>query len=93
MLEKNGEFVAIITDAYSYAIDIDAENDALYIRAANAQGGFGKAQLVANTATGLKTITTAIENGETVIYNLAGQRVSHATKGIYIINGKKVVIK
>ena len=27
------------------------------------------------------------------IYNLAGQRVSKATKGIFIINGKKVVVK
>ena len=27
------------------------------------------------------------------IYNLAGQRVSKATKGIYIINGKKVLVK
>ena len=28
-----------------------------------------------------------------VIYNLAGQRVSKATKGIYIINGKKMLVK
>ena len=27
------------------------------------------------------------------IYNIAGQRVSNATKGIYIVNGKKVVVK
>ena len=26
-------------------------------------------------------------------YNLNGQRVSHPSKGIYIVNGKKVVIK
>ena len=32
-----------------------------------------------------------VENG--IIYNLAGQRVQNPTKGIYIINGKKVVIK
>ena len=33
------------------------------------------------------------KNHEGTIYNLAGQRVAHPTKGIYIRNGKKVVIK
>ena len=32
-----------------------------------------------------------IENAE--IYNLSGQRVNKAQKGIYIVNGKKVVVK
>ena len=32
-----------------------------------------------------------VENG--AVYNLAGQRVAHPTKGIYIVNGKKVIIK
>jgi len=35
----------------------------------------------------------AIQNDNTVIYNLAGQRVQKAQKGLYIVNGKKVVIK
>ena len=32
-----------------------------------------------------------VENG--VFYNLAGQRVDQPTKGLYIVNGRKVVIK
>lgn len=32
-------------------------------------------------------------NGQTVIYDLQGRRVNHATNGIYIINGKKVIVK
>lgn len=32
-----------------------------------------------------------VENG--VFYNLAGQRVAQPTKGLYIVNGKKVVVK
>lgn len=44
------------------------------------------------TATGIETI-----NGETVengtIFNLAGQRVQKAQKGLYIVNGKKVLVK
>ena len=33
------------------------------------------------------------EQEQGAIYNLAGQRVSKAVKGIYIINGRKVVVK
>lgn len=28
-----------------------------------------------------------------VIYDLAGRRVSHAVKGVYVINGKKIIVK
>ena len=42
--------------------------------------------------------TTAISTvkqaaGEGAVYNLSGQRVGQPTKGLYIVNGKKVVIK
>lgn len=45
-----------------------------------------------------ETSISEIDNGELnienqKIYNLAGQRVSKAQKGVYIVNGKKVVIK
>ena len=42
-------------------------------------------------ATAIKAIESKQQSGE--IYNLAGQRVKSAQKGLYIINGKKVVIK
>ncbi len=42
--------------------------------------------------TGINPYPTLPE-GETVYYDLSGRRVEHPTKGIYIINGKKVVIK
>lgn len=46
----------------------------------------------------LETAIEAIDNGDSkmdsdAIYNLAGQRVQKATKGLYIINGKKVMVK
>ena len=40
-------------------------------------------------ATGIANVEKAVENG--AIYNLAGQRVNKAQKGIYIINGKKIL--
>lgn len=59
-----------------------------------------------DTTSGVKNFVLDFGNGETtsiealesetrdkVIYNLAGQRVQKAQKGIFIVNGKKVVIK
>ncbi len=43
-------------------------------------------------ATAIETVkANQIQNGE--YYNLAGQRVAQPTKGLYIVNGKKVIIK
>ncbi|MBR5037770.1 MAG: hypothetical protein IKX65_03510 [Prevotella sp.] len=42
-------------------------------------------------ATGIQSVKAQLNNG--AIYNLAGQRVEKATKGIYIMNGKKVIVK
>lgn len=92
MIEKNGEFVGI-TAGNSMAVEANAESDKLTIRAANARGGFGEAKQVAYTGTSIQAINAAIERGEQVIFNLAGQRVNKATKGMYIINGKKMVVK
>ena len=44
-----------------------------------------------DTATGINTVNAQIENG--AIYNLQGQKVQKAQKGLYIINGKKAVVK
>lgn len=38
-------------------------------------------------------ITTTTENSTSIITNLQGQRVSAPRKGLYIINGKKVMVK
>lgn len=42
--------------------------------------------------TGIREVATATsDNGLT--YNLQGQRISRATKGVYIVNGKKTIVK
>ena len=92
MIEKDGVFVGITTGS-SFDIDIDAAKEKLAIRSANPRGGFGEAKQVEGTATKIDTINTNTKQEDNVIYNLQGMRVNHPTKGIYIINGKKVVIK
>ena len=43
-------------------------------------------------ATAIETVKAQnVENGQ--FFNLAGQRVAQPTKGLYIVNGKKVIIK
>ena len=42
--------------------------------------------------TGIKLVETSKSNNEGY-YNLAGQRVAQPTKGLYIVNGRKVIIK
>lgn len=44
------------------------------------------------TTDGIATVEGAVAEGS-VIYNLAGQRVEKAVKGVYIVNGKKVLVK
>lgn len=45
-----------------------------------------------NESTGINTVE-AVKNSNNVFYNLAGQRVVAPAKGLYIVNGKKVMMK
>lgn len=91
-LFKNSEFVGISIDGTFENINIDPTKDILTIRTANQRGGFGPEAPVAGTAASIEKVTkTKMTNG--ALYNLNGQRVKNAAKGLYIINGKKVVMK
>jgi hypothetical protein len=47
-----------------------------------------------DTPTGITVINAEQLSGkDTVIYSLSGQRVSRVVKGLYIVNGKKVMVK
>ena len=85
----NGEFVDI-TEATSYNLEVNPDQYSLSVRCANAMGGFGPEAHVAGTV-GIKAVNN--DNGNDVIYNLQGLRVKNVRKGIYIINGKKTVIR
>ena len=49
--------------------------------------------ITVNNTVGINGIKADAADADTVVYNLAGQRVSKATKGVVIINGKKVIVK
>lgn len=44
-------------------------------------------------ATGVNDVNAMTDISESAFYNLSGQRVAKATKGLYIKNGKKVIVK
>lgn len=46
-----------------------------------------------NETTGIKELETDVLNDTNTIYNLQGVEVAHPVKGIYIHNGKKVIVK
>lgn len=46
--------------------------------------------IVEGTPTAIQTITGATKKSD-AIFNLSGQKVDKATKGLFIINGKKVM--
>ena len=43
--------------------------------------------------TGVNEVRGKMADGRSDIYNLNGQKVLNPTKGLYIVNGKKMVIK
>ena len=57
----------------------------------NAEGDKVSCEMVKEIPTGITMLKAAIENG--TVYNMNGQKVNKAQKGLYIINGRKVVIK
>ena len=92
---------AIVADGTQYILADGAEGVGFYKATPETTIAAGKGYIVktssvktfygfdADDATGISGINVADENA--VIYNVAGQRLSKAQKGINIINGKKVL--
>lgn len=99
---KNDELLAIV-EGTSYTLEQPATSrgsepttavDVYTIRAINAMGGMGEpVVIIDSSATAINGINATENNSEKVIYNLQGVRMNTAQKGVYIINGKKVVMK
>ena len=47
----------------------------------------------AETATAIKSVQDNVTKSQKEVYDLSGRRVVNPTKGLYIVDGKKVVIK
>ena len=98
---KNGEVIDFTTDTTYDISNAPAGSqraegtDEYQIRAANEMGGLNEASEVATATDGIENVNVNenvnINNGE--IYNLQGVRVNKAQKGVYIIGGRKVVVK
>ena len=97
---KNGEVIGFTTDT-TYDISTAAaasrragSTDKYQIRAANEMGGLNEASAVATATDGIETVNDNVNvNLNDNIYNLQGIRVNKAQKGVYIIGGRKVVVK
>lgn len=77
-----------------------AENGAAFALAANkaylavpTTNSVREGLWIDDDATGVRQIENGELTNENSFFNLAGQRVAQPTKGLYIVNGKKVVIK
>ena len=89
---KDGKVIDFTTEA-TYTVD-DA-NATYTVRAANEMGGLSEASAAATVVTGIENVTKAdaINANTDAIYTIQGVRVDKARKGLYIINGKKVIVK
>ena len=95
----NGELLGI-TETTSYTITEAAgarraDGEVVYtIRTVNAMGGFGEARTVTDaTAISKVKADEKVDWNNQVVYDLQGRRVKNASKGVFIINGHKVIIK
>ena len=88
---KDGEvkFAEVWSEKHLPTIDVGKAY--LHIPATNGAHTRSLSVVIDNGTTGINGVEN--EQRENVIYNLRGQRVENPTKGLYIINGKKVIIK
>ncbi|MCF0188898.1 MAG: hypothetical protein HUK04_05340 [Bacteroidaceae bacterium] len=70
--------------------------ETIIILAADAQGNdyvVYKGRDYSGTADGIDTVQGSADTTATGIYDLQGRRLSHCGKGVFVVNGKKVVAK
>jgi len=95
---------ATTADGTQYVLAMNNEGNAQFAPATSGTIAAGKAYLVvagggasrlnvviAGETTGIKAIEA--QEAQEGIYNLQGQRVAKAQKGLYIVNGKKAIVK
>lgn len=97
-----------VTDATQWSVSFDGGTTVTNVKTADRQVQYNTSSPRFSSYTGgqkpialyvERAVETAIQSvsgsrkAETVIYDLTGRRVKHAKKGLYIVNGKKVLVK
>ena len=76
---------------------ITFENDQVVVTTSDGVETFELAQMqrmfFSDTETAVKSVVAEEQKQERVVYDLSGRRVMNPQKGLYIVNGKKVLIK
>lgn len=76
------------------SVTVGANKAYVDISAITPSSARGVVDLDFNEPTGIETVANSQEvNANNKFFNLAGQRVAQPTKGLYIVNGKKVLVK
>ena len=83
----------VAAETASGALTCKLENIKFVDKSATSVGTFEASTftVTAGEATGINSISLDDPNAE--VYNLNGQRVKSAKKGVYVVNGKKVAVK
>ena len=80
-----------VTGFYKKTASFKVYNHKAYLQVPKAQPASLRIRF--GNTTGIEDVEFRIQNSEFTIYDLQGRRVENPTKGIYIVNGKKVVIR
>ena len=91
VLEKNANYYVLVGDEFQCLDQMGATIPAgkVYL---NAEGTTdARLSIVEGETNGISNVNAMQNAGE--VYNLQGQRMVKAVKGLYIVNGKKVVLK
>ena len=104
--ELQGTATSITNPGNAYVLNKTATNGVgFYKLSATATIGANKAYLMYSgpslargyfgfdETTGIEMPTAEVIDADAVVYDLQGRRVAQPTKGLYIVNGKKVIIK
>lgn len=83
-----GDGEEMLSDRYTFD---NAFNGLQYT--SNSESGVGNVFVMGNSTTGIANIQHDENDGVKEYYNLGGQRVSVPQKGVYIHQGKKIIVK
>ena len=86
----NSDYYYLVSDAFHLATSGTLKSDKAYLQIP--AGARQLSIIIGDDATAISSLINN-EKVNNEVYNLKGQRVSQPTKGLYIVNGKKTIIK